>query len=145
MVVLIAFACELLLVLLVSTILMLGEGGATGRIDLFYYGSVMSLVRLITLAVVYCAKIFCVRFHSAVSLYMIKHGCLEVFCIGAGQPGADELDVWDKILSCQMWISGLGVEVKDTTKRCSCVSNLEPMIAIFSVHCLELLDTVSII
>ncbi|KAG0618673.1 hypothetical protein M758_4G083800 [Ceratodon purpureus] len=24
---------------------------------------------------------------------MIKHGCLEVFCIGAGRPGAGELDV----------------------------------------------------
>jgi hypothetical protein len=59
-------------------------------------------------------------------------------CIGAGQPCADELDVLDKILAFQMWISGLRVEAKETTKWCSCVSNLELMTAIFSIHCLEL-------
>jgi hypothetical protein len=37
-------------------------------------------------------------------------------CIGAGQPCADELDVLDKILAFQMWISGLRVEAKETTK-----------------------------
>jgi hypothetical protein len=50
---------------------MLADSGATlqTRIELFYSDSVvMFLVRLIALAVIYCAKLFCDRFHSEVSL-----------------------------------------------------------------------------
>jgi hypothetical protein len=47
---------------------------------------------------------------------MIRHGCLEVFCIGPGQPCADELEVVDKILTFQIWISGTRVETKETIK-----------------------------